>query len=159
MLVVSILESDRRRGHILPIVLQPGAFAWTKYTFFVHDFIFVVLEMSRFILTVNMGDGKGGPAPPNFGTTKKCGFSKCTIKVCVHSVLGPPLLAQHTQTVSSITCSSGSNAQVKSRALERSCVSSKNLLMVRDGDESEREVFFSLSRGKLIIYLLICHNN
>ena len=70
MLVVSILESDRRRGHILPIVLQLCAFAWTKYTFFVHDFIFVVLEMSRFILTVNMGGGKGGQGAPNFRTTK-----------------------------------------------------------------------------------------
>ena len=133
MLVVSILESDRRRGHILPIVLQLGAFAWTKYTFFVHDFIFVVLEMSRFILTVLIGGGQGGAWLPNFGTTQKSVVSaNAQIKVLESWCLGTSALsAAHLNGLH--TCSSRSNAQFKFGALKGAVSALKAL----QGSETE----------------------
>ena len=147
MLVVSILESDRRRGHILPIVLQLGVFAWTKYTFFVHDFIFVVLEMSRFILTVLIGGGQGGAEPPNFGTTQKSVVSaNAQIKVLESWCLGTSALSAAHHGLH--TCSSRSNAQFKFGALKGAVSALKAL----QGSETETRGLLGGTKEKSFVF-------
>ena len=95
-------------------------------------------------ISTKQGGHKGGgeaPSSPNIWNNEK----KFTIAqsrfawVVLNTVLRPSRLALHTWRC---LCSSGSNAQDKSRAIEGHCVSSKSPCKVWDRDEGD-QVFIS----------------